>query len=110
MTDLSKLLDALCNTDTSTGEIGEQMERLEHGVPMDIMVSKRVLTDLAMIRYNYTINRVVRQIVEIMGRTWGDSQESIRDMKRAKKLLSWLIAQVTEFGLSEPGYGIRNDE
>ncbi len=93
MFNLQKLIDDTTKTESSCDTIGLLAKRLEEGSNVSPEECVILLQDLARLRYNHTVKMVQNQIVEILSRSWSGSAEAILDLRRAKKLLNWVISE-----------------
>ena len=97
--DLRELLDKTCRTVSTTDDMGKYMDAVQKGGTLTKEEAEEVLMDLAMMRYHYTVNKVLKQTVEILSRSWYNGSEAISDLRQARKMLVWITKQVKEFGL-----------
>lgn len=91
--DLSKLIDSTASGIATCEHIQKLGKILERGEPLSVSDSIVILQDLAHLRYMYTVERVQQQAIEILSRTWDRPAEAIVDLRQAKRLIAWALAQ-----------------
>lgn len=101
MFNLQKLIDDTTKTESSCETIGLLAKRLEEGTKVSPEDCVMILQDLARLRYNHTVKMVQNQVVEILSRSWSSSAEALVDLKRAKKLLNWVISEYRDISGDE---------
>lgn len=91
--DLPKLIDSTASGIATCEHIQKLGKILERGEPLSVSDSIVILQDLAHLRYMYTVERVQQQAIEILSRTWDRPAEAIVDLRQAKRLIAWALAQ-----------------
>ena len=93
---IGQLMDTITDGDMASDTLASIGSDIEDGVDIDLSKVKGLHEDLSLLRYNYTIEVLIKTICMYMIRSKSCLGASVKDYKRALRILKFVISETEE--------------
>lgn len=93
---IGQLMDKITDGDMASDTLASIGSDIEDGVDIDLSKVKGLHEDLSLLRYNYTIEVLIKTICMYMIRSKSCLGASVKDYKRALRILKFVISETEE--------------
>jgi hypothetical protein len=89
-------MDKVVNGMVSSDEIAKLGEDLEDGLAIPADTSKEIYEDFSILRFNYTMEVLIKSVVTYLVRPKSCNGSALRDYKRALRILKFVLKETEE--------------
>lgn len=93
---IRELMDKIVNGSVSSDEIASLGEELEEGRQIPENVVQEIYEDFSILRFNYTMEVLVKSVVTYLVRPKSCNGLALRDYKRALRILKFILKETEE--------------
>lgn len=93
---IRQLMDKITDTEVTSDMLFKMASDLEDGDELSAEEAAKIVEDFSVIRYNYTMEVLVKTITNYLIRTKSCNGAAIRDYKRALRILKFVIKETEE--------------
>jgi hypothetical protein len=89
-------MDKIVDGGITSDDISDIGEKLNEGEELDEITVNNMFEDLSVIRYNYTMDTLIRTAMTYLIRPKSSNARALRDYKRAMNVLKFVIKETEE--------------
>lgn len=93
---IRQLMDKIVDGGITSDDISDIGDKLNDGEELDETTINSLFEDLSVIRYNYTMDTLIRTTMTYLIRPKSSNARALRDYKRAMNILKFVIKETEE--------------